>query len=518
MKALMVVLLFWCSSAWGQVPFLPPSESTSKGDVFAGFTEYENGYYFCGSREAGPSSGAEDSLCGFCIKTDTTGRVLKRFDLSFLGRDHYIRFNAIGAKNDHVYVTGAVGYVDTVAHRRYLNKIFVLCLTTDLNLVSSDWFSFGFNSTAAVLRMKTVFLKDRIMMGYCSGLDRSANFDYSYLTVYDYNLNRIRHQFINQNYLNRSTTGQRNVLTGLQRSSDTTVTAFVQLENNSYNALLIDTALQIQEWSADLANRPFLPNARRNHKLPSLDDCISIRHPSGMYFLGPVVTTDSGNRLGLSKMINAQDTIRTSGVLPAYPYLGRTTAYAATERSMQLLHNQKELIVLGTNMNAGYAPYPNAILIAKYDTALNMIWHRSLSKPNLAFEVTSIYELSNHKLMVLASAYDFSTTATSRTQQNLYAFILDSTGTALNTFTIPVPAPASVAVYPNPAQDRIRFQLPAASTGTAVYVINDLQGRTVLTGRYEPGSEISVAQLTPANYLYQVRLADGSVYSGMFTR
>ncbi|RYD52970.1 MAG: T9SS type A sorting domain-containing protein [Sphingobacteriales bacterium] len=517
MKALMVVLLLWGSSALGQVPFLPASESTNKGDVFAGFAEYKSQYYFCGSREAGLSGQGEDSLSGFCIKTDSNGQVLKRFNLSLLGPNHYIKFNDVGAKNDHIYITGAVGYVDTVAHRQYLNKIFVLCLTTDLNLISMDAFAFGQNHTAALLRMKTVFLKDRIVMGYCSGLNQSINFDQSYLTVYDYNLNRIRHQFIDQTYLNCASTGAHNVLTGLQKSSDTTFTAFAQLQNTSYNALLIDTGLHILEWAGNLAARPHLPNARRNNKIPVLDDCSGLWHPSGAYFLGPVVATDSGNRLGVSKLANAQDTLRTSGVLPSYPYMGRSAVYAATESSLQLLHNQKEIIALGTNMNAGYTQASNAMLVAKYDTALNLLWYRSLSKANHAFGVAGIYELANHRLMVLASAYDFTTAATARTQQNLYAFILDSTGTALSTFTVPVPVQEVVSVYPNPSQDRIRFKLPAAAS-QATYTLTDLQGKIVRSGSYVSGEEISVENLAPANYIYQVRTSDGVVHAGMFTR
>jgi hypothetical protein len=508
-------------TAASQTPFLPTSESTRKADLFTGFTEDQLGFYFCGGRELGGSSGSGDSVSGFCIRTNSSGRVLQRLNLNGFMGSHSIRLDGVQVKDNRVYITGGIAYPKSLTSRVTYNKIMVLCLDTNLNYLASDTFSYLQNDSAAMTPLKTIFLHNQMVMGYNAAPSYSSSVVNSFLTVYDYNLNRLRHQVIDSLYLAQPPLGNQNEFLGITKHSDSSFVVSISPNNGNdfYIPLLIDTALRIIERTDSFGSRAYLPSAWSVHyRSPVFNYCPAVRHPSGAYFFGPVISTDSGDRIGLSKINNIHDTVRTRAVLPGYYYQRALESLPAFKTGVQLLRNQRELVVLGSSLFMHpYQQSPSYIRVGKYDTALNLLWHRAISKANTVFIVVGIYELQNTNLMVLASAYDYTINPTASTAYDMYAFILDSTGTPLSTFTVPAPASSAVTLYPNPSHQVIRFSLPASVT-SASYRLTDLQGRTIRSGTYASGNEISVAALPPANYLYQVHTADGVLHSGMFTK
>lgn len=518
---LAILFLFFSTVAHTQQPFLPLAESTTMADYFTGFVEHKGNYYFCGARDHADS--LEEPITSFVIKTNATGQVVNRLFLSNVLNSYSIRVDAIGFKNNNLYVTAALAYLDSLNNLAF-NKIGVIRLDTNLTVIGIDTFKYSGSLTSSVAVLKTVFLKNQLVMGYSSGQANTNHSLNGFLTIYDYNLNRRRHQAIDSVFLARPLMGNRNRFEDITRSSDSSFVVSVRnyasapTGGSFSSALCIDTSLIIMEWIDSLEWKPHSTSGGFSGKVPVFDYCPAVRHPAGAYFFGPVIHTDSGDRIGLSRMSHLQDTIQTRAVLPGYHVQSPIESLPAFRTPVQLLRNQKEIVVLGSSLYAGlYQQTPSYIRVAKYDTSLNIIWHRSFGKPNTVFAVVGVHELQNNHLMVLASAYDYTSVATQSNKHDFYAFILDSTGAPLSTFTLPDPIQNAVNAYPNPATSEIRFELPDGQAG-AEYLLTNLQGKTVLSGTYFSGNSVSVSALPTATYLYKIRTTDGVWHSGLFQK
>lgn len=500
----------------GQNLLLSPAENTHQGDFFNGFAEHNNRFYLCGTQGYGQNQQSQDPVVGFCLQTDRSGTVIRRFNPAGFFSTPYVTVEAVGIWKDSVYLTGAYGYYDPIDNAVHFNKIFVMQLDTNFNANRLDTFSYGQHFTANIRFIKTLFLSDVIVMAYSSSLYQYYNRpNYSYLTLYDYHGTRKSHQPVDSVFLNSPPKTSLNEIVGASYHTDGSF--LINFTNNkpipgtpfaefSGVTALIDTSLNILSMVDSLEYRPSNPP---NNTVGVFYNQ-NLVHPNGTYFLGPSFSYNSILRLGLAKLNPSLDTVLPGPYLPLVANQDSVSS-PAFKNALTLLRNQKEIVLLGNNsFTRHHQQSPSTIRVAKYDTSLNLLWHRTFGKANTSFIASGIYELQNGNLMIQASAFDY----TGNTSYDFYAFILDSTGTPLSTFTLPNPSPNTVTAYPNPATGEIRFELPAGAA-QAAYLLTDLQGKTVLSGTYFSGNSVPVSALPPATYLYKIRTADGVWHSGL---
>ncbi len=504
--------------------FLPLSLNSHISDYPTSFVEYKNSFYFGVLKGYGIGRTTRDSVTGLCFKTDKNGQLLQRFDLSGLFGRQYVTVEAVGVKNDSVYLTGTYGYFSLNDSNVYFNKVFVLQLDTNLNPYKLDTFAYFGSSAANIRVIKTLFLKDRIIMGYSSSpyniIDPATS---SFITAYDYSVNRIHHQSIDSIFLNNSPYSSYNECLGI---STHTNSSFVINNINrtpdpidpsiavGYSmTLLVDTAMNVLELIDTIERKPSLPLNRWLY----VNYAQNFKHPNGTYFIGPLFGTGAGGRIGLGKLNSTYDTVLTGAYISPYN-VADNAPFLAFKNTIELLRNQKEVIVYGISFyNRQYQTLPSYLRLAKYDTSLNIIWERTFGHSNTTFVPIGVHELQDGGLMVLAAVYDFTNVTLSSTNYDFYCFILDSTGAPLSTFTLPNPTQNAVTIYPNPATEEIRFGLPNGSA-QAEYLLTDMQGKVLRSGIYQSGEALSVSAFPPALYLYKVRTADGVWHSGLFTK
>jgi hypothetical protein len=78
---------------------------------------------------------------------------------------------------------------------------------------------------------------------------------------------------------------------------------------------------------------------------------------------------------------------------------------------------------------------------------------------------------------------------------------------------------SAVNVFPNPAKDKVNFQVDFNGVNSANVIVTDLAGRVVANGTIEAGVEFSlnIAEYASGTYLYSV-VAGESVMTGKFTK
>ncbi len=428
MKNILFTFLILCgvSVIQAQPLFLPPSLNTLRNDYVNGFTEYKGNFYFCGQQTNGSNSPTRDSVKGFCIKTNASGQLLQRIDLSGVLGTPYVRVEAVGHYADHINLAGATGFFDSLENQPHFNKVFVLRLDTNLNFNLLDTFSYGLNNSTSVYTFKTEFLQNKIVMAFSSTLGwLSTGAGYSYVTIYDCNKRQFASRRIDSAFINVPLYSDNNSLIGMTKHSERAVVLSVAnsyrsgttgLSQVSSSLLLVDTTITLLERIDTLEFQPL----DTFNKWPLSFVNQSLKHPVGTYFLGPVMTNGSASWLGLAKLNHRRDTVLTTRSLLPRIYTSDSFADPALKMPLLLLKNQKEIVVFGSsNHDLQVISHPINMRVAKYDTSLKLLWHRTVKGPDKTFIPFGIYELSDNRLMVLASAYNYTTRSTIDSNYNL---------------------------------------------------------------------------------------------------
>lgn len=537
------LLLALLPTAAAQKLFLPSSLNTSKNDHPMAFAEANGAYFFAGTYW--PTQSAEASS-GFCYKTDTSGRLLHSFSLRGLDSTVAYTFDAIHSFRNQIFIVATAAVFENepplmpatpgygygafygASSGYYYNRVLFLTLDENLGLQRTDTLKYD-TDTASIMALRTVMMGDKIYAAY-SGLRKftQANPGWTpraFLSVYNTQSHNLIHQPIDSAYLHPvcpnsvACSANDNTIVSLSRTGEDRllVTGLFKPRNHmreDLDVLEIDTNLVITH----LPITTVVPLWKQGTSVPEAYMEMWKPTATSSYFAGPVFlkfSPPSGRQViyTLARLDAASRMLQTGQPIPVDSTVSQ---YPALKTPITLLRDRKHFILAFnafTYQSNGQRD-SSRIRIAKYDTSLNLLWSRTFGNLHYSFVPFGVQELPNGKLMVLSAVQDdFSAGASS----DLFCFIIEEDGTPASTFTVAAPGKNDVKIYPNPARNEVRFELPTGQIN-AIYTITDLNGRIVASGAAISGNPVSVSTLPPAHYLFRVQTADQKVHTGLFTK
>jgi len=167
-----------------------------------------------------------------------------------------------------------------------------------------------------------------------------------------------------------------------------------------------------------------------------------------------------------------------------------------------------------------YDTFDNSLVVAKFDTAGRLVWHRFLGPAGAHYSAGSIHCDADGTITVLGAAYKYNTYP-GVPKRDLYVVRLDSAGAPLSSFTIPAAAGPVFSVYPNPAASIVHLRSAVPFPANATILVANVSGAQLWRGTAPAGaSELSIptAAWAPGVYTWQLSVPGAAPANGRFVK
>ncbi len=539
-KALLFLFALSAASAIstsGQTSFLPSAFSTANDDLFYDFDLLPNGKKVFVGTHLKPTQGYKWAD-GIIFITDQAGDLVRQRVFTHAGDSVNMQCTQVYTTDSTIEVFGLEGFVDyPLTLLGPVNQTIVWTkLDTMLNVIEQKRF------TLATSRQALAYLKTVRYRGSTYGLITLSN-DYlgnpnnqfTRLLKFDPDMNLVMNEGLDAQFystaLNVNGSSVNDISVDMSTSS-LFLTGYVRITtalDSSFwpsNILLhkVDTFLnlvdtfQVRRFSTTgLGTDTFLYQPTQTLPLSN-----------ARVFIGPILSvttfnpTSSSDRVGLSTYntntrrhtlrataprVNSADEQTANVYTKAIAYDGGNSVYA-----------------IGTShwlinfFNPIFGESDNKIVVVKYDTSGNLIWHRFLGNTAGYYTGSVIRCEGDSVVTIVAGRYDYVNSPNDQ-QRDFYVLRLraaDGTPTAVFPITR---NPAAATVFPNPATSTLHIRLPKAPATQAPVTLYGPTGaavrQTSLTGTE---TAIPIADLPPGVYSYRITSADGPGDSGLFLK
>ncbi len=154
--------------------------------------------------------------------------------------------------------------------------------------------------------------------------------------------------------------------------------------------------------------------------------------------------------------------------------------------------------------------------VVQFDTSGTVHWSRIVGRDSAVYFPYQVVATNDGGALIFSWLYDahYSTSIHSR----LSVIKIGANGDVLHQNEYDIPTSTPLALYPNPAKDKLYMPLPKDLESPGSYRIFSISGGAQISGRYAPGEPLEVEQLKPGNYVLHLQLDNGLVRAGRFIK
>ena len=142
----------------------------------------------------------------------------------------------------------------------------------------------------------------------------------------------------------------------------------------------------------------------------------------------------------------------------------------------------------------------SVIVIAKYDTALNLVWEKHIENKN--FYLSGVKALANGGCIAYGT---YKNSGHPEQEPDAFLYVFDEFGNATGTNPMAMGSENEMLIYPNPAQTNIHIEGINFAQSTSIKVVN-LNGQTVLQS--SNCNELDICGLCPGFYILNIETKD----------